>query len=107
MDDVDTHLNWLTQFKNVHFRLIYTAGNSSDGDLNSKMIKSEKGPYKKIFSISWQHSFALLSLSAAHFYLYQQHNFISISSTLFCSFHLAKPLILSSFLSIRMLAVIT
>jgi hypothetical protein len=40
MDDVGTHLNWLTQFKHVHFRLIYTAGNSSDGDLTSKMIKN-------------------------------------------------------------------
>jgi hypothetical protein len=39
MDDVGTHLNWLTQLKNVHFRLKYTAGNSSDGDLTSTMIK--------------------------------------------------------------------
>jgi len=42
MDDVGTHFNWLTQLKSVHLRLKYTAGNSSDGDLTSKMIKKVK-----------------------------------------------------------------
>jgi hypothetical protein len=62
MDDVGTHMNLLTQLKNVQIKLIYTAGNSSDADLTSKMLKMWRLNLQKAIQYFW--------VTLAGFFLY-------------------------------------